>query len=154
MRWPARITANTRRPRRLNASSGRASGAQVRRKASATSRAHPWPSPCAGVVSRAGATDNLRKPANRRSEDGSVDWLASFHICLCLFLRTSFWREGAVIYSPFSEKVSRVRFCSASQTAICDRELNPSFVKMCSTWVSAVRCETTNVLAISLFDRP
>lgn len=43
---------------------------------------------------------------------------------------------------------------SASQVVICARELKPSFVRMCSTCVSAVRSEMTKDVATSLFDMP
>ena len=41
-----------------------------------------------------------------------------------------------------------------NQVAIWVREVKPSLTRMCSTWASAVRRETTSLVAISLFDMP
>jgi len=43
---------------------------------------------------------------------------------------------------------------AVTQVAIWAREVKPSLVRMCSTWVSAVRCAMTRVLAVSLLDDP
>lgn len=42
----------------------------------------------------------------------------------------------------------------ASQTAICVRDVKPSFARMPSTWPSAVRGETTSSTAMSLLLQP
>src|SRR6266508_415201 len=44
--------------------------------------------------------------------------------------------------------------CSVTQLATCAREAKPSLLRMCSTWVSAVRCEITSLAAISLLLNP
>ena len=44
--------------------------------------------------------------------------------------------------------------CAAIQAATWVRLVRPSLVRMCSTWLSAVRCEMTSLAAISLLARP
>jgi hypothetical protein len=43
---------------------------------------------------------------------------------------------------------------STAHAAICAREVKPSLTRMCSTWVSAVRCEMTSFDAICLLLKP
>jgi len=61
------------------------------------------------------------------------------------------WRGIATGIPRGDQVISRF---STTHAAICARELNPSLVRMCSTWASAVRCETTNCPAMSLLVRP